>query len=129
MGISVNWANEEQTIVRWIFDGPWTWQDFLDAQTQSNALLATVDHRVDIVGNLINSPSLPANALSAYKGVLKRAAPNIGLIVLVGSSSFVKAMVRTFNSIFRGSAPGTNFAFANSEAEAFEVIAKDRQLI
>ncbi len=59
MSISVQWDNPEQTIVRWDFDGEWTWEMFRKAQYASNQLILSVRHRVDIIGDVTRSPSTP----------------------------------------------------------------------
>ena len=122
MAISVEWGNEEHTIVYWVFNGKWTWEEFSDAQRESNQLLATVDHIVDIIGNLKRGPNLPPNALSAYQGLLEHSAENLGLIVLVGSSNFVKALVGIFSRMIPSKIPGADFTFAVTLREAYVII-------
>jgi hypothetical protein len=126
MGIRVQWDNDDKTIVRWDFDGPWKWDDYFVAQLESNRLLDSVDHLVDIIGNIQKSRLLPPSAVSVYRSSLKSAAPNLGLIVLVGSSSFVRQMVNIFMKLFRFKGPGTDFRFADSEEEARQIIAEYR---
>ena len=122
MAISVEWGNEEHTIVYWVFNGKWTWEEFSEVQRESNQLLLTVDHTVDVIGNLKRGPRLPANALSAYQGLLEHSAENTGLIVLVGSSNFVKAMVGVFTRLTSKKVPGSEFTFASTLREAYAII-------
>jgi hypothetical protein len=129
MGIRVRWDNDEKTIVRWDFDGPWKWDEFFVAQHESNLLLDSVDYLVDIIGNVQNSRILPPSALTVYRSTLKKAAPNMGIIVLVGSSTFIQQMVNIFMKLFRFKGPGTDFRFANTDDEARAVIAEYRSRI
>jgi hypothetical protein len=110
-----------------VFNGKWTWEEFSDAQRESNQLLATVDHAVYIIGNLQSGPNLPANALSAYRGFLEHSAENMGLIVLVGSSNFVKAMVGIFTRLMPNKVPGADFTFATTVRDAYALIAQHDQ--
>ena len=114
MSISVEWDNEQHTIVRWIFDRRWTWDEFSAAQKESNQLLEKVDHPVDVIGDLRNSSGLPANALTAYRGFVNTTVENLDLIVLVGAGRFVKAMVTVFVRVMPGKVPGTHFVFADT---------------
>ena len=57
MAISIEWGNDEHTIIYWVFNGKWTWEEFSDAQRDSNRLLATVAHTVHVIGNLQNGPT------------------------------------------------------------------------
>jgi hypothetical protein len=122
MTIRVQWDNTEKTIVRWDFDGSWEWNEYFVAQYESNCLLDSVDYLVDIIGNVQKSHLLPANALSVYRNSLKNVSPNIGIIVLVGSSSFIRQMVNIFMKVFRFKGPGTDFRFAATEADAHQMI-------
>jgi len=123
MSIAVNWYNDDKTIIYWKFAGKWDWNEYAEAQDVSNAMLDTVDHTVDVIGNVQESPSLPANALSVYRSNLSSAHPNTGLIVLVGASMFVEQMVRLLKQMFRNKVAGTNFEFAKSDEEALALIA------
>lgn len=126
MAITVDWHDNARTIVQWIFPAHWTWADYDDAQAASNTLLAGADYTVDIIGDLTASSSLPPAALSAYKNTLRRSADNTGLIVLVGSSFFIKAMVSALKAVVPGTTPGTDFAFADT-IEAAEALIRQRQ--
>ena len=43
MGIKVRWFNEEKTTLCWTFDGQWTWEDFYEAQNQSNEMMQDIE--------------------------------------------------------------------------------------
>ena len=127
MAISIEWGNDEHTIIYWVFNGKWTWEEFSDAQRDSNRLLATVAHTVHVIGNLQNGPTLPANALSAYQGFLEHSPENTGITVLVGSSNFVKAIVGVFTRIMPNKVPGADFTFAATLPDAYALIARHDQ--
>jgi len=126
MPITIRWDDQEKRIVRWDFEGAWTWREYSTAQQKSNEMMAAVDGTVDIIGNVSKSPSLPANALSFYRSSLNASAPNIGTIILVGTSGFVHQMVGLFVRMFGSKMPGTDFAFADSDDEARILLAERR---
>ena len=122
MAISVQWDNLEQTIVRWDFVGEWDWAMYLDAQRQSNMLIQSVEHHVDVIGDVSRSPLLPKNALGNYNSFQRNTLDNHGLIVLVGTSSFVRNMVTMFTKLYKVS--GQGFAFADTLEEARAMLTK-----
>jgi hypothetical protein len=124
MGIQVEWDNDDKTVVRWDVSGVWTWTEFYTAQDESNRLIRSVDHTVDIIGNLLGSAGLPANTLTAYRQGLKRSAANRGVIVFVVSSTFLKAMVATFRRINK---PLANKVLAASTVEEARALLVERQ--
>lgn len=126
MPITVRWYDEARTIVQWTFPDRWNWQDYDDAQMASNELLASVDHTVDVIGDLTAGSALPPAALSTYKRTLQRSADNTGVIVLVGGNVFVRAMVSALKAIVPKTAPGTDFTFAET-IEAAEALIRQRQ--
>lgn len=128
MTITVDWHDDARTIVRWVFPAHWTWEDYNEAQVASNALLASVDYTVDIIGDLTVSSSLPPAALTGYKNTLRRSPSNTGLIVLVKSNFFVKAMVETLKTLVPSGTPGTDFDFADTIEEA-EALIRQRQAL
>lgn len=119
--IEVCWDNLEQTIVRWDFVGDWDWKMFQEAQQQSDKLLQSVEHRVDIIGDVRNSPVLPKNAFGNYNKFQRNTLDNKGWIILVGANPFVKSMVTIFDKLHRVS--GLGFAFADTPEEARAMLA------
>ena len=127
MAIKVEWFDEEHTILRWVFEERWTWNDYATAQHESNVILESVEHTVDVIGDLDNGAGLPLNALTVYRGFVHDTAENVGMIVLVGASTFVKTMVNMFLTFFPKRVPGTDFTFANTVEEAHTLILARQQ--
>ena len=122
MGIKTQWDNEARTVLRWVFEPPWTWEDYAAAQDESNGMLQGLDYKVDVIGDISASAGLPANALTAYRSLVGRTAPNIDLIVLVGANIFIRGMVGIFMKLVPRATPGANFAFAPTLEEARRII-------
>jgi hypothetical protein len=122
MAISVAWYDNTQTILVWVFPERWTWEDYGAAQQTSNALADSVAHIVDVIGDLTGSKSLPPTAVNAYRNSLDRSTQNLDLIVLVGSSSFIRTMVSVLKAIVPGKVAGANLTFADSIPEAYSLI-------
>lgn len=124
MRISVEWVDDRQSILRWVFPRRWSWEDYSTVKQESATILAEIDHSVDVIGDLTNSDGLPANALTAYRGFVNATPANVDLIVLVGASRFVQAMVNVFLRVVPGKTPGTHFVFADSVDAACTLIAE-----
>lgn len=120
MSINVQWDKEQQTILRWDFMGVWDWDDFLAAQKQSNNLINSVAHTVDIIGDVTQSYHLPPGAIGRFRTYRRDDPKNTGQVVVVGASVYIRTMV----DIFRGMFPNTggNFTFANSLDEARSIL-------
>lgn len=116
MTISVQWDNPEQTTVRWDFKGKWDWEMFGEATKVSNTLIESVPHRVDIIGDVCQSPFLPKNALIKYNVFQHNRPQNKGRIVLVGASNFVRNLVVIFSKLYKFNADGFDFTDTLEEA-------------
>ena len=95
MPIRVYWVDTEQTILRYDFEGRWTWDEFYPAYYEAIAMENAVSHRVDIILDMRTSHMIPANALLHMKNFSEKQPPNVGLSVFVTSNAFVIALYNT----------------------------------
>lgn len=121
MTIKVQWDNEEHTLLRWEFMGVWDWDDFLAAQKESNDLINSVPHTVDIISDVSKSQHLPPGAIGRFRTYRRDDPENTGRVVLVGASIYIKTIVEIFRGMFPNT--GGNFSFANSLDEARSLLA------
>jgi hypothetical protein len=102
MSITVEWDDQSHLAVRWTFDGPWTWDDFRIAQTESIALMETVEHTVDVIGDLRRATLVPKDAFRNFRYLKETvSASNRGRIVAIAESLLVKLMLSTYNQLFK----------------------------
>jgi hypothetical protein len=125
MAISLQWENEEKTIIHWTFDGPWTWADFETAQAEFHAMLRTVEHLVDVLADMRHAPALPRDTFANFKRMERKVVPNRDRVVLVTESMFIRGMARTFNQVFRNRP--TQFLFADTIEGAHALLAQPRR--
>lgn len=59
MSIFVTWDDDEQTAIRMAYEHYWNWRDHFLALDAVNALLASVDHPVDLILDLQESMPIP----------------------------------------------------------------------
>jgi hypothetical protein len=125
MPITAEWGNNEKTIAYWDFEGVWTWDEFRSTQAQSIAMMRTVDHPVDVIANMERCQLFPQNAIMNYRVTELISAPNRGRTVIVGGNVFIKALVATYNRIFKN--PHNSLLLADSDEEARALLAKFRE--
>jgi hypothetical protein len=101
MPIEVNWDNDEKTTVRYTFSGHWTWDELHASLTHERALRQTVDHTVHTIADLLDSTSVPTDAIVQLKGTFDYLPANVGLIVVVSRDSFLITMYQIFAKVFR----------------------------
>ena len=126
MPIKVIWHNTDRTILRWEFDEHWNWEEYATAQYQSNEMIEQVEYdRVDVIGDVRRSHTLPMDAILGYRNSLKNQSSRIGSIVLVGTNRFVKSMVKIFMKYYPSS--GRRFKFADSFLEAEAMVTSSHE--
>ena len=123
MGIQVVWDDSEQTIIRWDFDSDWDWSDFWNAFSESIRIGEGYTKRVDVIPNVTHTKRLPIGALGAFKSVDTRLPDFVKLVVVAGSDSMTRMMIKTFAQINRIDSWRT----ATTLEEARAIIAEDRQ--
>ncbi|RMF79804.1 MAG: hypothetical protein D6737_10200 [Chloroflexi bacterium] len=92
MSIIVKWDNNQRTVIRYIFEGTWQWQDFYQSIADGHVLMNEVDYRVHAIIDIQNSHTFPKDLLLHLKPINTKLHPNTGMTVLVGANSFVHAL-------------------------------------
>ena len=92
--VNVYWVDEAKTIVRYDFDGKWTWDDLYPAYNKAIEMETSVTHRVDVILDMTNSKTLPANVLMHMKNISDKQPENIGLSIFVSDSRFINSMYK-----------------------------------
>ena len=116
MPISIEWDDDEHTIIRWTFEGAWTWHEFVEVQVEFRKLLDDITYRVNVIADMQNAHTLPANSLTTFKQIDSNIHPNRDRVVVVGANAFVRTMAATFDRVFPSKTP--DFLFADSIEEA-----------
>lgn len=102
MPITVQWDDEAQTIMRWLFDGKWSWDEYNRAMTESNQQVRSVEHPVDAIMDLTHSSVLPSNVLSNTHAAREENQPkNIRWIYIVSRQPLLKALINIFGRLYQ----------------------------
>ena len=123
MSIQVVWDNDEKTIIRYTYQGQWTWDELAAVLEEAYALLDTVDHPVDFIIDLRQSVLLPKDALRHGERVAQAVHPNEGRSVVVGANMLVSRLADVFYKIYRRTSK--QFRFVATLDEAYALLSND----
>ena len=124
--VSVQWDDPEETTVRAVIVGRFTWEEFFDAQQQANRLIETKPYRCDLIADLSRGRSAnPAPAIQNARQVLKTSPQNLGMFVIITSAfaSIVVGAVKRFDPNMADRVEATSRL-----ENARELIARSREL-
>lgn len=76
MGVNVNWANEEQTIVSYTFADEWTWDEFYRCWDWLKAAMDASNQPISIIMDLRASRTIPPDIMKHLKAILLQMHPN-----------------------------------------------------
>lgn len=96
MGISVDWGNDDKTMILWTFSDPWTWEDFRVGFDRSYLLMRSVRHTVHILADARTVTKVPSgNILSSIRMLITRYPANLGLHIGVSQNVMVRVLGET----------------------------------
>ena len=124
MGITVQWDNEEKTVIRYDFEGYWEWSEFRKKAEEAFAMTRSVKHKVDTISNFLPGTSLPKNAIFQFRRIMSEAPENRGVNCIVGASNFIRTLVTIFSRIY--TQLGERLIIADSLSQARSILKKRR---
>jgi hypothetical protein len=120
MPIQAVWDNEEHTVIRYVIEGHWTWDEMNAAVATSNAWLDAVDRKIDFIHDMSRSEGIPGGALTQLKRYIGKEHPNTGRSVVIGAqkslaNSVARALLDMVQKLYKRD---WGFMFAASLEEA-----------
>ncbi|MBL8165249.1 MAG: hypothetical protein JNJ61_24920 [Anaerolineae bacterium] len=123
MPVIVVWDDEEQTIQRYSFVAPWTWDEYRAAVEQAWTDARTRPYVVNVIIDFTHMGALPQGYLTHFsRTAMTRISPNLGIVVLVGMKGFMHTVNQLMMQLFPRLAERINHA--NSLEEARAIIAR-----
>ena len=123
MSISVSWDNPQKTVIRYLVEGEWGWDDLQAANGEMNKLLETINHQANILLVLHNTSLVPNEVFSRFKRSMRTRHPRLGsVMVFVGAPRLVRMLTETFTRLY-GRRAGLVFEFAETEEEGRRILA------
>ena len=125
MTLTTEWANPEKTILLQTIDGEWTINDVVMVIEQGKQKVAEVPHTVDIIVNLTNARFSRPNLLSALGNAQRSRGSNIGKIMVVQASSYLKSITNIASKV----APKvtSNIGFVETVEEAYAMLKQSQK--
>lgn len=103
MSITVVWDNPEKTVLRFIYEGRWTWDEFHPVINQGNQMTREVEHKVVSIVDMRAASDVPPNALVHLKRVMEQAAKypnNSGVTIFLDAEAFGKAILSMLKQVY-----------------------------
>ena len=124
MGITVQWDNDEKTVIRQTFNGRWTWDDLYAALDYVAKLTDSVPHRVDAIVDVRHLSMLPGGSLFSFNTrqhadkLAKRNDVNRGSIIIVGANPLLRGLYDSFRGLYASTASDVHFVASIEQARA-----------
>lgn len=122
MPVQVMWDNDKKTIVRYVFEGKWTWNELYPAYNKAIEMEKSMPHRVHAILDLRKGIGVPANILVHLKDISDKQPANIGLSIAVTKSPFIHSLYQIAIKFY--SKIDYYFRVAETLQSAYEMIAK-----
>jgi hypothetical protein len=123
MGIRIEWEDEGKTVIRHIYEGVWTVEDYYALIDANYRQIDSVNHQVDIINDLREMAGMPPNMVPAIKYAARKAHPNEGINVFVASPTYIKVLIDMIN---KAVGEATEVIHVGTLEEAYELIAQHR---
>ncbi len=125
MPVTVEWDNEEKTIIRMTMVGHWTWDEMYVATAEGDRMLDTIQHRVGVIIDLQQSVGVPPMAMANARKVSEKQHRNAAMTVFVGANAFFVALWSVFSKVYSIFVRRHSFTFAATLDEARAILLKN----
>lgn len=124
MGIRIQWYDDNKDIIMHVYEGEWTLEDYYALIDENYKWIDSVSNRVDIINDLRETNTVPKGMIAPVKYAIRKAHQNEGINVLVGATSFIRALI---NSINEGSGQDfTEVVYTSTIEDAIRIIMEHR---
>jgi hypothetical protein len=125
MGVRTLWMNDEKTILGYVFEGNWAWDEMCEAIRLADEYMDSVSHKVDFIVDSRNGGLIPSDVISHIQEVAVSRPPHQnygGITVFVGANSLVRTLMTMASNIYRQLKQFHTFMFAATMEEAYTLI-------
>lgn len=118
MAILVTWDNDEKTIIRHMYKGEWTLDEYIEASNQTYTMIDEVNDPVHLLVTVTDGVSPISDMMIAARDDRTKRHDRQGRVVVIGASSFMILLTRVIGAI-RPAARAVKFV--KTEAEAYKI--------
>lgn len=123
MPVYVRWADAEETIVLYVYDKRWTWQEVSEAVDEVERWSAEKGRLLPTIHDLTQSYILPQDAFIQARSIALRLPESTSLVIVGGGvTRIIVESIRRINRQF-----AEQCKLANTVEEAVELIKRERQ--
>jgi len=126
MTVTMTWDDADKTIMVCNSNGQWTWEEYHETLTQIVEQFKESNHRVDLIITRDKHAAMPAGSpMPHFQRAMRIMPPNVGLVALVNTNGFARALVSMFSKLF-ASKDKVDLIIVGSPEEARAKIAAHR---
>src|SRR5262249_20124301 len=131
MPIQVVWDNDDKTVIRYIIEGNWTWDEMLEAVKTSNAWLDAAEGKIHFIHDMRGSTAIPSGALTQLRRFIGKEHPKTGQSIIVGAQKsttvlFAQSLLNMIHKIYKRD---WGFQFTDTLEEARALLQKREGVI
>lgn len=121
--VSVEWGNEERTIIWTSYLHGWTWDDLYAAAEKAHQMTESVEHPVDMLIDFRTGERIPAGAFSQFNRLKDIQHPRWAFQVILARSGFVATLVNIYSKVN----PDYQYRVASTAEDARAILAERHQ--
>lgn len=129
MPIHVSWQDDDQRLLRFVYEGKWTVADFYEALEQGNALLDSAPGPAVAVLDVRASHSMPNGFMGTIGNISKKRHPRMVLMVMLGMNPLVRGFISIYRKVYPTKPENSPIHFAVDEAEVEALAAQALQTV
>lgn len=123
MSFDFRWDNPEQTVLRYVADGDWNWNDLHKHLRRSTLWLDTLDHPVETIIDLRSGSRMPGGAVGQLRSLGKQLHRNSrARTIIMGVPAELQRQLGAVEGVYR--TPEQLIRFAATDAEAAAILAE-----
>lgn len=122
MSFEFRWDNPEQTVLRYVAEGAWNWNDLHKHLRRSTLWLDTLDHAVETIFDFRAGDRLPAGAVGHLRSLGKQIHRNShARTIVMGVDPAIQQQLGARDGVFQTS--DQLIRFVDDDAEAATILA------
>lgn len=122
MSVTVEWDNQDKTIIRMCMIDHWTWDEAYEAQKEGDMLLASVGNPCCAIIDFRRSKGIPLSAMSNARSMSQKQNSQVKMTVFLGVSPLFLSLWSVFSKVYSIFVLRHPFAFAKTLEECHTIL-------
>lgn len=108
MTVNMVWDDSSKTIMLCNSQGKWTWEEYHATLSEIVRVFQETHHRVDLIITREQTATMPSGSpMPHFQRAMRVMPANVGLVVLVNTNGFARALVSMFSKLITSKNNGT----------------------